>query len=74
MNRDERYRMTEHGVAIREQYVWVLFSAQEAVALANWLLWHYGELESMRRKHLEEQQKAQQEGKQLETDAHSASR
>lgn len=54
--KDERYQMTEHGIAIRERYTVTLLSAEAAIEMAQWLLSHYVELEKLRRR-LEEEQK-----------------
>jgi hypothetical protein len=50
---DERYKLTEDGIAIKLGYTWVLFGAQEATDLMHWMLWHLCEIEKRRRKQLE---------------------
>lgn len=45
--KSEKYHLTEHGIAIHEQYAITLLSAEEAVRMANWLLWHYVRLVEM---------------------------
>lgn len=38
---NERYHLTENGIAIHEPYTVTLLSAEEAVLLSDWLNRHY---------------------------------